>query len=375
VIVEDWVLAALSVPPKAAEAAGGALFESGAGGVWEDRPDDLGRTVLKAGFPQGAEMRLMAELPAALEAMAREFGIAPSDMALTLELKPGEDYGESWKKDLAPIEIDPSLIISPSWWTGPMPGEPGARILMLDPGSAFGSGHHPSTFLCLRLMRELAARDLLPGRILDLGSGSGVLALAAALVWPEASVEAVDDDPDTLWCARLNFGRNSPGARIDLKEGSLDQTEGEFDLILANLTLNTLTELARALSRRTRVPGRLILSGILAEQAPELIETMRPYDFVCESHLGRGEWSALSLIRGLPAVPDEERRDLDPPQEDSLEDPEEDSDEDPGEAPPDESLEDPEAAAGEGPVSEDESVGDSGGLADSPAGAPPRGSR
>jgi ribosomal protein L11 methyltransferase len=304
---EDWVQATLAVPPLASEAASDALFESGAGGVWEDSPDILGRVVLKAGYPQGSEMRLMAELPAALMMVSQELGVSPMDMALTLELKPGEDYAESWKRDLAPIEISPSLVISPSWWDGKLPGERDARVLRLDPGSAFGSGHHPTTFLCLRLACDLAERSLSPQAVLDLGSGSGVLALSAALLWPKAKIAAIDNDPDTIYCAKANLMANNLSGRFEPMAATLEDLTEDFDLILANLTRNVILELARELGRKSAIPGRLIISGLLEDQAPDVIKALALYDFVCDRHLGRAEWSALSFARGLPAAPNEAR--------------------------------------------------------------------
>jgi ribosomal protein L11 methyltransferase len=252
-------------------------------------------------------MRLMAELPAALMMVSQELSISPMDMALTLELKPGEDYAESWKRDLAPIEISASLVISPSWWEGQLPGEKDAQVLRLDPGSAFGSGHHPTTFLCLRLLSDLVEKSVSPQAILDLGSGSGVLALSAALLLPKAKIAAIDNDPDTIYCAKANLAANNLIGRFEPKAATLEELTEEFDLILANLTRNVILELARELGRKSAIPGRLIISGLLEGQAPDVIRALALYDFVCDRHLGRAEWSALSFVRGLPAAPNEAR--------------------------------------------------------------------
>ena len=318
--VEDWVQATLAVPPAAAEAASGALFESGAGGVWEDVPDKRGRVVLRAGYPQGAEMRLMAELPTALLAMSKGLNLDPEELALSLELKEGEDFSESWKRDLEPIEISPALVISPSWWEGKLPGSPEAKVLRLDPGSAFGSGHHPTTFMCLRILCDLLDGEIKPQKVLDLGAGSGVLALSAALLLPKAEIAAIDNDPDTIYCATANLAANNLSKRFEPQTAELEDVEGEFDLILANLTRNAILELAPSLSRKCALKGRLIISGLIAEQAKDVIGALASYDFVCERHLGRAEWSALSLVRGFPAVKNDERiviRDPEPSGEDA----------------------------------------------------------
>jgi ribosomal protein L11 methyltransferase len=271
----------------------------------------------------------MAELPAALLAIGRELSIAPADMSLSLENKPGEDYSESWKRDLAPIEIAAALVIAPSWWDGPLPGPAEAAVLRLDPGSAFGSGHHPTTFICLRLLCELKERGLRPASILDLGAGSGVLALSAALLFPEASISAVDNDPETLFCAKANAALNSLGGRVEPLIGALSDLEGEFELIMANLVLGSILDLAPELSRKARPAGRLFLSGLLASQAQAVIKALEAFDFVCERHLGMAEWSGLSLARGLAAKAAPERIPLAPQ---SAEDSQDDGEQAPGEA-------------------------------------------
>ncbi|MDR1656042.1 MAG: 50S ribosomal protein L11 methyltransferase [Deltaproteobacteria bacterium] len=302
--MEDWLLATVALPPIAAEAVSDALFELGAGGVWEDQPDANGRVVLKSGFPQNSELHLMAELPGALSYISNFFGISLDGFSLVLELKPGEDYSESWKKDLTPIEITPALIIAPSWWSETIECSSEAAILRLDPGSAFGSGHHPTTFLCLRLLCRLIDQNLRLASILDLGAGSGVLALSAALLLPTAAIKALDNDPDTIFAARTNLTQNGLSGRFDMEVGSIEEAEGEFDLIMANLTRNVLISLAKNMAAKSRLPGRLIVSGILDDQASDVAKAFETLGFYVDCHLGREQWSALSLVRGLPAPAD-----------------------------------------------------------------------
>ncbi|MDR1110053.1 MAG: 50S ribosomal protein L11 methyltransferase [Deltaproteobacteria bacterium] len=305
--MEDWLLATLACPPVAGEAASAALFSAGAGGVWEDYPDGRGRLVFKAGFAKGEEMRLMAELPEALGRMSGALALPLTDFCLSLELRAGEDFGESWKKDLAPIVVSPSLAVSPSWWEDALPLPPVAAVLRLDPGSAFGSGHHPTTFLCLALLCRLVERGLFFNRVLDLGAGSGILALSAALLLPKARVRAIDDDPETLFAISANVALNGLGGRLAPEICRLSDVEGEFDLIMANITRNALVGLSGDMAARSGLPGRLILSGILSDQAEAVTKAFAAHGFALESHLGQAEWSALSLARGLQVAPAAER--------------------------------------------------------------------
>jgi ribosomal protein L11 methyltransferase len=287
----------------AAEAVSAALFEAGAGAVWEDQPDDKGRVVMKSAFPQDQQMKLMADLPGALRQITESMSLALGDFGLILELRPGEDHSESWKKDLKPIAVTDGFIIAPSWWTEPLDGSPDAKVLRLDPGSAFGSGHHPTTFMCLRLLAELAKNSPKPSSILDLGAGSGVLALSAALMLPQAKLTAIDNDPETLFAARSNLSLNNLADKIELLTATLDQIEGPYDLILANLTRNTLIELAKEMARKAAAPAKLIISGLIEEQVSDVVKAFGAQGFSAERHLGLAEWSALLMTNSRRAAP------------------------------------------------------------------------
>ncbi|MDR2300902.1 MAG: 50S ribosomal protein L11 methyltransferase [Deltaproteobacteria bacterium] len=306
--MDDWLQVTAIAPPAAGEAVSAALFTAGAGGVWEDNPDPLGRLVFKAGFDSGQEMRLMAELPEALNVIAQALEISLLDFELTLELKPGEDYSETWKKDLKPITVSDDLVVCPSWWAEPLDAPPSAKVLKLDPGSAFGSGHHPTTFMCLRLLSELVEKGVYFNNLLDLGAGSAILALCAALLLPKAKITAIDNDPETLFAAQKNVGLNNLTARLTPETANLEDLSGQFDLIMANLTRNVLISLSKSLAQKSTIPGRLILSGLLAKQVPDVLKTFGALGFKVETHLGQDEWSALSLIRGLEIAENPERQ-------------------------------------------------------------------
>jgi ribosomal protein L11 methyltransferase len=337
--MEDWLLATLSAPPDTAEAVSAALFEAGAGAVWEDQPDSKGRVVMKSAFPQGQEMQLMADLPGAIRQITEAMSLAFSDFSLVLELRAGEDHSESWKKDLKPIQITERFIIAPSWWTDPLPGADDAKVLRLDPGAAFGSGHHPTTYMCLKFLCAIAQSLPQPSSILDLGTGSGVLALSAALLLNQASLTAIDNDPETAFASSANLSLNNLTDKIELQTTTINQIEGSFDLIMANLTRNTLIELSKEIAKKTKTSGRLIVSGLIENQVPDIIKTFNSNGFTVERHLGLNEWSALlmvntgssscapqkdipqkELIEGLPGDESVQPSDADMPEEPEAED-------------------------------------------------------
>ncbi|MYG51688.1 MAG: 50S ribosomal protein L11 methyltransferase [Rhodospirillaceae bacterium] len=168
--------------------------------------------------------------------------------------------------------------------------------LHVDAGPAFGSGRHETTQSCLRLLEEIA-RTRRPRRILDLGAGSGILALAAAQLW-KRRVVATDIDPVAVRTARRNAARNGCLPRIDARCGSgLDPVRRErpFDLVVANILAGPLAELAPELRGAVARRGQLILSGILSSQENRVLSRYRAAGFRLERRLVRGSWSSYRL--------------------------------------------------------------------------------
>ena len=168
------------------------------------------------------------------------------------------DWVRATRAQFQPVRVSERLWIVPSWCRAP---DPGATIVTLDPGLAFGTGTHPSTLLCLRW---LAARLPASASVLDYGCGSGILAIAAAKLGAAAAV-GVDIDPQAVATSRANAASNGVSASF----ASPDKLGREaFDVVLANILAGPLELLAPLLSARVRPGGSLVLSGILHEQAP-----------------------------------------------------------------------------------------------------------
>lgn len=160
-----------------------------------------------------------------------------------------------------PIRVSERLWIVPSWHETP---DPAAVNLILDPGMAFGTGSHPTTRLCL----EWLERNVSAGcAVLDYGCGSGILAIAAARLGA-GRVAGVDIDPLAVDAARSNAERNGV---VALFADSAMPVAGEYDVVVANILSNPLRVLAPAISAHVRSGGRLALSGILREQAEEIV--------------------------------------------------------------------------------------------------------
>jgi ribosomal protein L11 methyltransferase len=180
------------------------------------------------------------------------------------------DWVRLTQSQFGPTEIEPGFWIVPTWSAVPPDAR---RVIRLDPGLAFGTGTHPTTRMCLRwIARNAASHDASWSRVLDYGSGSGVLAIAAALFGADA-VDAVDIDPAAVESSRANAEAN--GVRV--RTGTPERIEAGYALVVANILATPLKLLAPLLARRVEPGGTLLLSGILSTQADDLRDAYAPF--------------------------------------------------------------------------------------------------
>ncbi|HKE15468.1 MAG TPA: 50S ribosomal protein L11 methyltransferase [Kofleriaceae bacterium] len=190
---------------------------------------------------------------------------------------PEAEWRDAWKRYFRTVRLTRQIVVVPSWDRHDAALDD--RVVHLDPGQAFGTGAHASTRLVLRIAQELADRGARPARVLDLGTGSGILAIGAAALWPEARVVALDSDPVAVAVARENAAANGAAARVEASDADLGALEAgaRFDLAMANIQADVLAELAAPLCRRIAPGGWLILSGLLSEQAGPTAELYRGF--------------------------------------------------------------------------------------------------
>jgi ribosomal protein L11 methyltransferase len=179
---------------------------------------------------------------------------------------PEAEWRDAWKRYFRISRLTRQFVVVPSWEAF-SPGADDVPIA-LDPGMAFGTGTHASTRLVLEEMQVLADTGVKPARVLDVGCGSGILAIAAAKRWPEATCIAVDHDPIAVSATAENALGNGVAARITAATTPLREIAERFDLVLANIQAHVLRELRDALIARTG--GTLILSGLLTPQVTPL---------------------------------------------------------------------------------------------------------
>jgi len=206
-----------------------------------------------------------------------------------------EDWGKKWKSFFTSLQITPTLTIKPSWEAA-AELKSGGVVIEMDPGLAFGTGHHASTQLALLLLETLFQDKgkQLP-KVLDVGTGSGILAMACGLFGAK-EILALDNDPDAVETAAQNILRNRLADRITVSGQELSSVPAGFDLVVANITHDVLADLATLLATRINPQGFLVLSGILqGKQEHSIGEVYAKQGFACSKRLARDEWAALLL--------------------------------------------------------------------------------
>lgn len=217
----------------------------------------------------------------------------------TLAAVNSEDWSSSWKVHFKPLRVGKHLLIVPTWEEAEQ--LPGDLVLRIDPGMAFGTGGHETTRLCLELLEQVMEQSELTAApsLLDLGTGSGILAMAASLLGA-GRILALDIDPDAVAVARENLALNQLTERVECGTVPLESLTERFDIILANILAEELVRLAPYLTERLNPDGALILSGILAEKEPLVLLGFDSLPLEYCRTATAGEWVAM-LYRTEPA--------------------------------------------------------------------------
>jgi ribosomal protein L11 methyltransferase len=198
-----------------------------------------------------------------------------------------ESIADTWRAHAVPVHIDGDLVICPAWIA--FEPEPGVTVLRIEPGSTFGLGDHPTTMLS---MRSLRAALFDGATVLDVGAGSGVLAIGACLLGA-ASAMAIDIAPASVPITRDNAAANGVADRVRASTTPLVEVDGAFDIVVANILAPTLIELAEDLRRVVAPNGVLIVSGVLADRHDHVEEALLPLHRTHRETMDG--WAAITL--------------------------------------------------------------------------------
>jgi ribosomal protein L11 methyltransferase len=305
---DAWLELSVAADHEAVEAVSEILSRAAPGGTSVEPAFELIEDGLAARVDLARPAMVRAYLPILSAAAVRDavaqadrelghlqaFGLRPIG-DLSARLVHEADWANAWKVHFPVLRVGQRIVIRPTWRRHRR--LPGDVVLALDPGMAFGTGLHPTTRLCLAALESLADRGEIEGaRVADIGSGSGILSIAAGLLGA-ASVLAVDVDPIAVEASVANARRNRLARRIRAREGSAPTGEGPFDIVLANLIASLLVVLADGLVAELRPGGTMLASGIFANREAEVVSAFEARGLVVARRYTEGDWVALEVAR------------------------------------------------------------------------------
>ena len=282
----SWQELSISVPHEYVEPVSYLFGRYGRGLSTE--PQGAGRVMLRTYLESGSKERLARiDVGIRLVSSVGELG----ELAIR-DLDDDEDWQNNWKQHYAALAVGEQLIIKPSW-VALEPGEAQGRVVIdLDPGIAFGTGYHPTTYTCMEALEELVQPGM---RVLDLGTGSGILSITA-LMLDAGSVVALDIDNQAVTAARQNFRRLRLQDRVSLAKGSVPHPsagDGTIDLAVANISARGVADRSPFLLKALKPGAMLVASGLLATQRPEVDDALLDLGFIPELEWPKEEWVTL----------------------------------------------------------------------------------
>jgi ribosomal protein L11 methyltransferase len=273
------------------------LFSEGASALLtEELPGDPPRILIRAGFPGSLPADSCVERIRRYQVALAALGFSGTDGRIEVRARPVENWEQISKEQFKPLRVGRRLTIVPPWHEEPRPAD---RVLIrIMPGLAFGTGYAVSTRMCLETLEALMhpRMEARAPRVLDVGTGTGILAIAAASLGAR-QVIAVDTDPQACAAARENLAISTFPDRVRIIRGGIEAAPSDppFDLILANLDAPTISPLFPALARHLVPSGRLIVGGITVQEETILTAALRHSAFRIVEQRSEGEWLCFTL--------------------------------------------------------------------------------
>jgi len=293
----SWIELQLEIPLSLEEALANFLIKQGSPGIVQEDEKISGK------FPEKRE-RLIAyflndqswgrkkkEICSSLQAMSQANGTI---FALRTKILKEQKWAESWKINFKPIRVSSRIVVQPPWEK--YTARKGEIVIQIDPGLAFGTGTHPSTQLTLQILDEIYPSPSSKLSVLDVGAGSGILAIAAQKLGAKRII-ALDIDPVAVASAKKNAALNGIEKEIDFRLGTPADLGGKFNLVLANLLPQELLPLASSLAERVTSRGMLVVSGFLRNQKEEIMAAFGKQNLTVHLSKEKKGWASLALQR------------------------------------------------------------------------------
>ena len=295
---ERWLRVAVSVPTEAVEIVSYFLIELGSSGIAEEewKPDTPppAWTLVQGFFPPERDSgTLLASLTNYLQGIATEYPTLLTCIP-ECEVITSDTWQDRWKTHFPPLPVGQRLLILPPWEVRPVQSR--REVIEINPSMAFGTGHHATTYTCLEVLEALCDTYGPPARALDLGTGSGILAIALAKLGTP-SVWATDIDPSAREEAQKNALVNGVATAVRISAASLNELPAYFQLVVANLFASTLTALCPALTQVLTRSGHAILSGIQSDQAESVLQAFSAPEWMLVERCSKDDWTTLVLRR------------------------------------------------------------------------------
>jgi ribosomal protein L11 methyltransferase len=218
----------------------------------------------------------------------QNFGFDLGSLTVDLNYVKEEDWENNWKEYYKPVKVSDRIVIKPSWEA--YEKQPGEIVLELDPGMAFGTGTHETTALCIDAVDRYLSKG---GEVVDIGCGSGVLAISALLLGAEKAV-AVDLDTNAVKATLENARRNHVEDKIEIIHGNLlDKVDGRFDMAIANIIADVIIDLSSYIGSYFKPGGLFIASGIILDRLEDVKEAVRKAGLELIEYNTRGEWAVV----------------------------------------------------------------------------------
>jgi ribosomal protein L11 methyltransferase len=286
-----WLETTIDIDPVAKEAVSDFIMGMGCDGVVSE---DFETALMKAYFSRedNDPDSIKNTLKTFLDSLTDIFPDIPAPL-FDIKVIANQDWGTSWRSFFYLEKITDKLMILPAWEAMPDPVK--CHVIRIDPGTAFGTGKHETTRMCLKAIEENVPDK--PWTMLDVGTGSGILSVYGAMLGAK-EITAIDIDPEAVSWAEKNIALNDIPVKIDLSTTPLDRIDKRYDIIAANLIMNTILELNPLFPKVLAPDGVLILSGILTGQVDRIVEDLERHGLIKTGETIMGEWACLLVKRG-----------------------------------------------------------------------------